>query len=387
MTNEDLTPLPVSRRVQHLGEYLFVKVRKPQACASGFKTIDLSVGDPDESVNLEFLKEALHFAGKKIDTRYPMGRGLPALRRAISRWMKYRYNVKIDPESEIMILSGAKEGIAHTIHALIDPGDVLWAGSLHYPVYSRAAALAGGRMELLPMKESGGYWLDYSKARKNGKAVFFNYPNNPTGAVADLARLKDLARWAAAKRAWLLSDAAYAELSFDQKKPAPSIFEVPGAHKTAVEFHSFSKTFGLPGLRLGWACGQARLISALSKIKDNYDSGVSNMVQAVGQFLLEMPGRDKEFERLKRIYGERRRFFVTELRNTGFDVFESGATFYVWAKTPWPVFADDLRDRHNVLTVPGGGFGPDGKNYVRFALCAGQARLQEAAQRIRDILK
>ncbi|MBI2070467.1 MAG: aminotransferase class I/II-fold pyridoxal phosphate-dependent enzyme [Elusimicrobia bacterium] len=375
----------VSKRLDRLSQYLFVQVRQGLGHRSAYKPIDLSVGDPDEGVNQQILEEAFRVALRaKGANRYPPGRGQIGLRRAIARWMQDRYGARFDPEREIAVCSGSKEGIAHLIHVLIDPGQKLLTGSLAYPVYGRAAGLAGGTTEILTMEENNGFWLDYAKS-KGGKAICFNYPNNPTGACVTREHFKELTAWAKKKDVFMISDAAYNEMSFGNRA-APSIFEIPQARGRAVEFHSFSKSFGLPGLRLGWVCGEPDVISALLKLKDTYDSGVCNWVQSVGQFLLEMPERDAELRRLRAIYGRRRAVAEEALGAMGFGVFRSGATFYVWARPGRSHFTAELKERVNVLTVPGEGFGPGGNSYMRFALCQSEGRIKEALARVASVV-
>lgn len=373
-----------SRRVSSMGAYLFVRPpsRPPD---SSRPLINLGIGDPDEGIRQEILAEAFSRAAREAaNTRYPSGRGHPALRQAIARWMEFRHGVRFDPDREIAVLSGSKEGIAHLILAILNPKETLLTGSLAYPVYSRAAGLALGRVEIMPMKESSGFWIDYSRAKK-AKAAVINYPNNPTGAPATLEQLRDFSRWAKKNNIFIISDAAYLELYF-HGRPLPSIFEIPEARDRAVEFHSFSKAFGLPGLRLGWVCGQAQALDALLALKDTYDSGASNYVQSVGTYLLTMEERDGELGRLRQLYGERRSYFEGALREVGISSFITPATFYVWSRLPKRHFLDSL-ETLNMRAISGRGFGEEGTSWMRFALCSDLESLKQGMGRIRGLVE
>lgn len=374
-----------AQRVRDLKAYVYSQIVKASEASartqSRLKSVDLSIGDPDEGVKSALLKEAFAFAMKESRyNRYPSGRGLKELRIAIARWMKYRFGVTLDPETEIVVLSGSKEGLAHLALTVLDPGDYSLVGECAYPVYERASGLAGAKVAYLAMNEANGFLADFRDAPK-ARAIFINYPNNPTGAVAPPGYFKELAAWAKSNNTLVVSDAAYSENYFDEKNPPGSFLQIPGSKEFAVEFHSFSKSFGMPGLRLGWICGNANVLAALLRLKDTYDSGVSNYVQAAGLHLLSHRGRDAELARLRKLYGERRALFEKGLNRLKIPFLRSGATFYIWTAKMGPEFSARLQSLQ-IKAVEGAGYGPGGQGRTRFALCAPKADLLEALKRL-----
>ena len=337
--------------------------------------IDLSVGDPDAGVSAGLLKDAFaHAAKDPANTLYPHGRGKPALREAIAAWMRHRHGVSLDPASEIGVLMGSKEGLAHCALATLDPGDRVYLGDLTYPVYKRSAALAGAKVEFLAMRREHGYLMDFSHAR-GAKAIYVNYPNNPTGAAAPKEYFKELVAWAKKRGVFIISDAAYTEVYFNDRPPT-SILEIPGAKDVAIEFHSFSKTFGLPGLRIGFACGNKDALAALFGLKETFDSGASGYLQSAAYHMLTHRSRDRELARLRGVYGARRALFENGLSHLRVPYFPSVATFYVWADLPGADFVDGLREGYRVGTLKGKGFGAAGEACLRFALCAPETKLK-----------
>lgn len=381
--------LKIARRISSLGSYLFSALRRKKS--DGLKdgkliSIDLSIGDPDEGVSTALLEEAFVFAAReKGNTLYPPGRGQKKLRHAWARWMDEHYGVRLDPEREIGVLMGSKEGLAHVAMALLNPRDRVALGSLCYPVYRRASLLAGAHPFLLPMNKNNAYLADFSRAAK-ARLIFINYPNNPTGAVAPPAYYKDLMTWAKKRDTFVIADAAYVETYYGGAQPPASLLSIAGAKQRALEFHSMSKSFGLPGLRIGFVCGCAEALDGLYHLKDNYDSGASGFLQSAAYYLLTHKERDKELARLRKLYGSRRLFFERGLSKAGLAYFSSPATFYVWAAAPQPEFCEVLRERAGVAAITGEGFGPEGKDFIRFALCASQEKLKESMTRIERLM-
>ncbi len=381
---------PLAGRIQNLDTYLFVAARQrgQKTLGENKSLIDLSVGDPDVTISAGFLRDAFSYALKNSAQShlYPPNKGSMALRQAVAAWMRYRFGARLDPDTEIGILNGSKEGLAHLAMTLYNPGDQVLMGELTYPVYKRSASLAGAKVVLLPMPEKNGYQIDFGHSKQSGKKVLIlNYPNNPTGAMAPLEYFKEAVRWAKKNGAFIISDTAYSEIFNEKHKPPVSIFEVPGASDVAVEFHSFSKSFGLAGLRLAWVCGNAQVIAGLYKLKDTYDSGVNNFSQSVGEFILNSKNRDQELSHIRGSYAKRREIFEEGLRKGGLSYFASPATFYVWVKQSGGQFIDDLLYQANILAVPGAGFGKPGNSYTRFALCRDTVDIKEAVRRIRAL--
>lgn len=381
-----------SERLKELPPYLFLEIDKAKraALAEGRDVISLGVGDPDQRTYgaiIEAMKKALDDGDNH---HYPFDAGVPRLRSEIARWFKGRFDVELDPASEIYPLIGSKEGLAHLPLAVINPGDKVLLTDPAYPAYQAAVTFAGGKIQYLPLKASNGFLpkIQDIENAKGARAIIVCYPNNPTAAVADKAFYTDLVKVCTQKNIMIISDLAYSEVYFDGVKP-PSILEIPGAKDIAIEFHSFSKTYFMTGWRLGWACGNSQLISALAKVKSNVDSGVFNAIQHAGIAALNMD--PAEIEDMRFTYQQRRDALVNGCRAFGWKIDPPGASFYVWAKLP-AKFEDSMScakaflDQANVLVTPGVGFGKSGEGYVRMALTISVDRIHEAVERIGRVL-
>jgi LL-diaminopimelate aminotransferase len=287
-------------------------------------------------------------------------------------------------------LIGSKEGIAHLPLGIINPGDKVLLTNPAYPEYQAAVILAGGVIEYLPLLETNGFLPDIKDIEKTEgvKAIFVCYPNNPTSAVANYDFYAKLVEVCKAKKILIVSDLAYSEVYYEGQKPL-SILEVPGAKDIAIEFHSFSKTFYMTGWRLGWACGNPKLISALAKVKSNMDSGAFNAIQHAGIAALNM---DQSYiNKMRADYQERRDTLIDGLSKIGWDIDKPKAAFYVWAKVPSKYkgsmeCAKDFLERADIVVTPGVGFGKYGEGYVRMALTIDTSRLKETVERLKKIL-
>ncbi len=315
---------------------------------------------------------------------------MPVLRRAIGDWYKRRFSVGLDPESEILPLIGSKEGIAHLPLAFINPGDLSLVPDPCYPPYKGGTILAGGRPYILPLLRENGFLPDLKRvpflARKKARLIFVNYPNNPTNACANDDFYRALIEFALRNKIIIVSDLAYSEMSYDGYK-ARSLLEFPGAREAVIEFHSLSKTYNMTGWRLGWACGNSRLVSALAKVKSNIDSGIFSAVQLAGVAALEsQPGH---IESMCAIYRQRRDLLVDGLVSLGWEAIKPKATFYVWIKIPGKAdsisFAAKLLKDANIVATPGIGFGRYGEGYIRMALTVPEDRIREALVRLKKI--
>ncbi|MDP2831429.1 MAG: LL-diaminopimelate aminotransferase [Candidatus Omnitrophota bacterium] len=382
----------VSNKLNSLPPYLFLEIDKAkrQARAEGRDIIDLGIGDPDQPTP-KFIIDALSQAAlDPANHRYALDQGMPVLREAIGDWYKRRFNVNLNPQTEILPLIGSKEGLAHFPLAFLNPGDLSLIPDPSYPPYKGGTILAGGKPYLMPLSAANSFLPDLSKiplsARKKAKIIFINYPNNPTGACASDDFYTELIAFAAKNKIIIISDLAYSEMAYDGYKP-PSILEYPGAAEVAIEFHSLSKTYNMTGWRIGWACGNPQLVAALAKVKSNIDSGIFSAIQLAGVTALR---GDLDYLRSMRgLYQQRRDILVDGLNRLGWLAIKPKATFYVWIKIPPKAeaisFAARLLKDANIVVTPGVGFGRHGQGYIRMALTVSGARIKEALERIKKI--
>ena len=313
-----------------------------------------------------------------------------SFRTAVAGWYKRRFNVTVDPKSEVVTLIGSKEGIGHVPLAFIDPGDVVLVPSPGYPVYPVAASFAGGTAHEMPLLKRNGFLPDLDAippdVARNAKLMFLNSPNNPTSVIADTAFFARVIAFAKEHHVIVCHDAAYSEIFYDGHRPS-SFLEAEGAMDVGIEFHSLSKTFNMTGWRLGFAVGRAEVIAGLSQIKSNLDSGQFQAVQEAGMTALESD--DRLTAGLRAIYQERRDVLVAGLRNLGLEFETPSATFYVWIEVPQGYtsasFTAHLLEKAGIVTTPGNGFGAPGEGYIRMALTTTKERLAEAVDRLKQI--
>ncbi|MDO8675519.1 MAG: LL-diaminopimelate aminotransferase [Candidatus Omnitrophota bacterium] len=381
-----------SERLKQLPPYLFIEIDKAKraAMAEGRDIINLGVGDPDQRTHQPII-DAMKKAVEDVNNHhYPFDAGVPQLRVEIAAWFKGRFGVELDPNSEIYPLIGSKEGLAHLPLGIINPGDKVLLTDPAYPAYQAAVIFAGGKIQYLPLKASNGFLpkIQDIEESKKARAIFICYPNNPTSATADKKFYQDLVAVCKAKDIIIVSDLAYSEVYYGGVKP-PSILEVEGAKDIAIEFHSFSKTYYMTGWRLGWACGNPMLVSALARVKSNCDSGVFNAIQHAGIAALHVDPREIEDMRVE--YETRRDALVNGLRAVGWKIEPPKAAFYVWAKAP-SKFEDSLScakaflEQADIVVTPGVGFGKHGEGYVRMALTVPVERIHQAVERLRKVL-
>ncbi len=378
-----------AQRLSLIPPYLFKAIddKKEEVRARGVDIIDLGVGDPDLPTPRFIVERMQEAVADPATHRYPMYSGLSRFREAVARWYRRRFGVELDPETEVLTLIGCKEGLAHLPLAVNNPGDVNLVTTPAYPVYRMGTLFAGGNPYAVPLLPENHFLPDLRQIppieARDAKLFFFNYPNNPTAATADLEFFRQVADFCREYRIIAVHDACYSELAFDGYRP-PSFLEVPGAMEVGIEFHSLSKTYSMTGWRLGMAVGNREVLAALGKIKSNIDSGVFDAIQLAGIAALDS---DQECVReYCRIYQERRDVVVAGLRRLGYQVDPPKATFYVWLKTPPGVnsmdFATRLLEEAGVVVVPGVGFGPPGEGFVRLALTVPKERLEEAVDRL-----
>jgi LL-diaminopimelate aminotransferase len=380
-------------RVKDLPPYLFATIdkMKEKALAKGVDLIDLSIGDPDTPTPGHIIKAMQKAVKNPEHHQYPSYAGMLSFRQAVADWYKKRFNVKLDPKTEVVSLIGSKEGIGHMPLAFINPGDYVLVPSPGYPVYPVATLFAGGISYDLPLLEKNNYLPDLTRipkyVLKKAKLMFINYPNNPTAACADMAFFKDIIEFARKHNIIICHDAAYTEMYYGREKPL-SFMQVPGAKDVGIEFHSLSKTYNMTGWRIGFAVGNKSAIAGLGKIKTNIDSGIFQAIQEAG--IVALRTKDTELKKLRKMYQERRDVLCNGLRALGLEVNKPKATFYLWVKCPEGVSSMDftalLLNKAGILTTPGNGFGAPGEGYIRFALTVPVKRMKEAIARIQNIL-
>jgi LL-diaminopimelate aminotransferase len=382
----------ISARLKSLDRYVFHGVAEAtrKALASGKDIIDLGGGNPDLPPHpkvVEALKEA---ADSPELHRHPIYEGLPELRKAVASWMKRRFDLDFDAESEVLILIGSKEGIAHVSWAFVDPGDVALISDPAYPPYRRNVILAGGKPVLMPLLKQNRWLPDFDRISKEdlkkAKLLFLNYPNNPTGALADREFWQKAVEFAKENELVVCQDMAYSEITFDDTK-SESILTIEGAKERCLEFFSFSKTYGMTGWRLGWVVGDSRLIDVLGQMEVNVNSGVFHVLQkaACVALLLE----DRDVDTVRQTYQERRDVLVKGLRNLEWEVKNPKGSIFVWAKIPYDLdsnkMANLLIEETGIVTTPGAGLGPTGEGYLRFSLIEDKERLKEAVDRMKKL--
>lgn len=379
----------VAARLEGIPPYLFAELdrSKRKAEDSGLELIDFGVGDPDLPTPPSVIDRLCQAARDPANHRYPSYHGMVELRTAVATWYERRFRVNLDPETEVLVLIGAKEGIAHAFWALVNPGDWVLLPDPCFPMYRAQTHLCGGIPHSLPLLRENNWLPDLDSLKgevaEKAKLLVLNYPNNPTGAVAPLEFFQAAVDFARKYGMAIFNDAVYAEIAFDGYRPV-SIFEVEGAKDFALEFYSLSKTYSMTGWRIGFCLGNRDLISALLKVKQNVDSGVPLAIQYAG--VEALTGPQESVESLRRTYQERRDLLADGLRELGWEVALPKATFYLWVQTPSGQssleFAKSLIERARVLVAPGIGFGEFGEGWVRFALTVGKEKIQEAIRRL-----
>ncbi|MDO9171064.1 MAG: aminotransferase class I/II-fold pyridoxal phosphate-dependent enzyme [bacterium] len=381
-------------RLQRLAPYLFTEIDRAKrvALAAGRDVIDLGIGDPDRPTPAPLLDAMAAAIRRPEHHRYPANRGSAALRQSAAAWLQRRHGVTVDPETQILALIGSKEGLAHLPLALLEEGDEVLVPDIGYPVYASATLLAGGVPRVFPLAADRGFLPDpaalAAAAGARTRLLFLNYPNNPTGATAAPGFYADVVAALRGTGVVIASDAAYLEVVPEGSRPASLLREADPSRERVVEFHSLSKMFNMTGWRVGFAAGHPEVIAALEQVKQNIDSGVFSAVQDVAAQALAPAGEDL-LRDVMAVYPARRRLMTGALRAAGFEVFETEATFYVWARVPrgedsFGFCRRALADA-SVVVTPGTGFGSGGEGWFRLSLTAPDERLAEAAERFRRL--
>lgn len=388
-----------ANRLKRLPLYLFTILDelKAQAVARGVDVIGLGMGNPDLAPPKHVVQELIAQARKPENYHYSRKDGVVErkLPEAIAQWYHRKFHVTLDPGKEVLPLIGSKEGISHLSLAFLNHDDIALVPNPTYPVHFNGVVMAGGILYNLPIHAETGWLPDLhsipKSVLKQSKMLFLSYPHNPTTAVADLKFFKDVVHWAQQHRIMVVHDFAYSDFVFEGPR-APSILEVPGADEVAVEFHTMSKSYSLPGIRLGFGVGNQDILSSLAKTKNYIDFGLFRAVQWAT--VKALTGPQDYVTRTVATYKKRRDLFVSGLREIGWETPMPRGTFYVWAKIPLKFsaltsleFATLLVQEAGVVVSPGSGFGEYGEGYVRFALVEPEARLREAVRRISRVLQ
>lgn len=379
-----------ARRLDNAPPYLFVEIeaniRKAQAM--GVDVISLGIGDPDIPTP-EFIVEKMQEALRNpVYHAYPEYSGCLEFRTAVCRYYKRRFGVDLDPETEVVALLGSKEGIAHIFFALVNDCDFTLVPDPQYPVYKLASALTGGVPYPMPLLRENAYLPDLSlipkEVARRSKILFVNYPNNPTGTVADLAFYQQVVDYGLENDIVVCNDNAYSEFTYDGIT-APSILQAKGAMETAVEFHSLSKSYNMTGWRIGFAVGCREAIAKLKKMKENIDSGVFTAIQIAGIEALD--NGDAFVKTMREVYTRRRDLALSCLHSLGLEFEVPKGAFYVWVKVPQGYtsksFTARLLDQTGVVVAPGSGYGEYGEGYFRISLTVPDGRIMEAFDRIK----
>ncbi len=384
--------MKLSDRLRKVPPYLFAEIDRliEEKKEQGVDVISFGVGDPDVPTPQGIIDTLIREAEKPSNHRYPSYFGLPILRETFSAWFKERFGVTLDPEREVLPLIGSKEGIAHFSVAILDPGTVAVVPEPSYPVYSMGAILAGGSPYYVPLKKEHSFLPVLEEipetVLKESRILWVNYPNNPTGAVADIEFFKKAVHFALEHDLIIAHDNAYSEITYDGYV-APSILQVEGAMDCAIEFHSLSKSFNMTGWRIGFACGNRDLIEGLGVVKTNIDSGIFNPIQLCGVHALK--NESNSLNRMREIYRKRRDYLVEELKSMGLDATPPLGSIYLWVKVPDGFdsvgFSKYALEKAGVFFTPGNSYGPSGEGYVRVSLTVPDERISEAVSRLKGI--
>jgi alanine-synthesizing transaminase len=384
-------------RIRRLPPYVFEQVNRAKAAARnlGADIIDLGMGNPDLPAPAHVLEKLKETIGKPRTDRYSASKGIPGLRRAQAAYYARRFGVKLNPESQIVATLGSKEGFANVAQAITAPGDVILVPDPSYPIHAFGFLMAGGAIRSVPSEPTSEFFTTLERAivRSIPKplALVVCYPSNPTAYVADIDFYRELVPFARKHNIFVLSDLAYSEVYFDDNPP-PSVLQVPGAMDLAVEFTSMSKTYSMPGWRMGFAVGNERIIAALGRVKSYLDYGAFTPVQVAAAAALNGP--DDCIHEMRAIYRRRRDVLVESFGRAGWDVPSPRASMFAWAPIPEPFgglgsveFSTLLVEKAEVAVSPGTGFGERGEGYVRIALVENEQRIRQAARNIRRFLE
>ncbi len=384
-------------RIKRLPPYVFNIVNDLKAAARkrGEDIVDFGMGNPDQPTPQHIVDKLCEVAQRPDTHRYSMSRGIPRLRRAVTNWYADRFGVQLDPESEAIVTIGSKEGLAHLALATLGPGDAVLVPNPAYPIHPYGVVIAGADIRHVPMIPGGDFFVELEKAIRDTypkpKMLILNFPSNPTGQCVDLEFFEKVVDIARKEGIWIVQDFAYAEIVFDGYQ-APSILQVPGAKDVAVECYSLSKTYNMPGWRVGFVCGNPDLIAALARMKSYLDYGMFTPIQVAS--ILALEGPQDCVDETREMYRSRRDVLCDGLEAAGWPVERPSATMFVWARIPEAYrgmgsleFSKKLLADAKVAVSPGIGFGSYGDEYVRFSLIENEHRTRQAIRGIKRMLR
>ena len=384
-------------RIKRLPPYVIAEVNGMRAAAraSGEDIIDLGMGNPDLPPPDHVIEKLVEVARKPDAHGYSQSKGIPGLRRAQANYYGRRFGVDLDPETEVVVTMGSKEGLASLATAITAPGDVVLAPNPSYPIHTFGFIIAGATIRAVPTTPDDAYFESLERAMAftvpRPSILVVNYPSNPTAEAVDLGFYERLVAWARENEVWIISDLAYSELYYDGN-PTPSILQVKGAKDIAVEFTSLSKTYSMAGWRIGFAVGNKTLIAAMSRVKSYLDYGAFTPIQAAACAALNGP--QDIVEKNRQLYHKRRDVMVESFARAGWDIPSPRASMFAWAPLPPALahlgsleFSKQLLTNAQVAVAPGVGYGENGEGFVRIAMVENEQRLRQAARNIRRYLQ
>ena len=383
-------------RMKRMPPYVIAEVNamRHQARLAGQDIIDLGMGNPDQPPPQHVIDKLCEVAAKPDAHGYSQSKGIPGLRRAQANYYARRFGVELDPETEVVVTMGSKEGLSSLATAIIAPGDVVLAPNPSYPIHTFGFIIAGATIRSVPTTPDEHYWESLERAVNftvpRPSVLVVSYPSNPTAETVDLAFYERLVAWARENQVWVVSDLAYSELYFDGN-PTPSIMQVPGAKDVAIEFTSMSKTYSMAGWRMGFAVGNRQLIAALTRVKSYLDYGAFTPIQAAA--CAALTGPQDIIETNRELYRKRRDVMIEAFGRAGWEIPSPKASMFAWAPLPPALksmgsleFSKQLLTHAEVAVAPGVGYGENGEGYVRIAMVENEQRLRQAARNIRRYL-
>ena len=383
-------------RVNKLPPYVFDEIQKLKAAARkrGEDIIDFGMGNPDQSTPEEIVEKLRESVLKGPTHRYSQSKGIPRLRKAICDWYSRKYSVELDYETEAVVTMGSKEGLGHLALATLDQGDGVLVPNPSYPIHPYGFVIAGADIRHVPIGEDIDFFSELESAVTNTfpkpKMLVLNFPGNPSTECVEIDFFEKIVDFAKKNKIWVIQDLAYADICFDGYK-APSILQVDGAKEVAVEFFTLSKSYNMPGWRVGFCCGNKELLSALSRIKSYFDYGLFTPIQVAA--IKALDEGDKYVEEIRDMYQSRRDVLIEGLNKAGWKVESPKATMFIWAKIPSThkhlgslEFSKQLLSEAQVAVSPGIGFGTYGEGYVRFSLIENEHRSRQAIRNIKKFL-